>query len=70
MSNDPDPYFEMLDAPVSRIDWSFDAIMRHLLRWLKQVSCGRNGRQQTFVEARFVEGGTIGPAAGLRPTRG
>ncbi len=63
VSNDPDPYFEMLDPPVSHIDWSFDAITRHMLRWLKQVACGRADLRQSFVKATFVEGNTIGVAA-------
>lgn len=74
VSNDPDAYFEMLDPLVSHIDWSFDAITRHVVRWLKHVACGRNDRQQAFVKAAFVEGGTIGPVSESRadslPSRG
>lgn len=70
VSNDPDPYFEMLDPAVSHIDWSFDAMSRHLVRWLKHVAGGRNERKQSFVKATFVEGGTIGAAGDPRPQRG
>jgi DNA-binding LacI/PurR family transcriptional regulator len=66
VSNDPDPYFEMLEPQVSHIDWSFDTLARQMVRWLKHVACGRDDRQQTFVKATFIEGGTIGPAPDSR----
>lgn len=70
VSNDPDPYFDILEPAVSHIDWNFDAMSRHLVRWLKQVACGKNERKQSFVKATFVEGGTIGAAGDPRPQRG
>lgn len=66
VSNDPDPYFEILEPRVSHIDWSFDGLSSRLVSWLRHVACGKDDRRQSLVKSVFVEGGTIGPAVDSR----
>ena len=36
--------------------------MRRVMRWANHVALGKDDRRQSFTKAKFVEGGTIGPA--------
>ena len=61
---DPSPYFDLLDPPVSHIAWTFDGVPKTLARWLNHCAAGKEDRKQTFIRARFAEGGTIGKTVG------
>lgn len=50
--------------PVACYEWDFAPIRRRILRWAKRIGQGKDDRRQTFSMARFIEGGTIGPAPG------
>lgn len=67
--NDPDPYFSMMSPEITHIDWNLDQFTRPMIRWLKAVVAGKDDRRQAFIQAKFIEGGTIGPAAKIRPLR-
>jgi DNA-binding LacI/PurR family transcriptional regulator/biotin operon repressor len=62
VSTDPAPYFDLLDPPVSHITWTFESLHRLLKRWLNQIASGKDERTQSFIQATFAEGGTIGKA--------
>lgn len=59
---DPDITFSWHDAPVSHIRWVETAVIHRLTNWVNNVARGKTHRRQTYIEAEFVEGGTIGPA--------
>lgn len=59
---DQDPAFSWYETPVSHYDWDFAPITRRVVHWAKNVARGTNDQRQTAIMARFVEGGTIGPA--------
>jgi DNA-binding LacI/PurR family transcriptional regulator len=59
--DDPDSVFEWCDTPVAHIAWSYEPIIRRVVRWADNVSRGKDDRRQTLTKATFVEGGTIGP---------
>lgn len=63
VSTDPAPYFDLLDPPVSHIAWTSESVHRMLKRWLNQIASGKDERTQTFIQATFAEGGTIGKMA-------
>jgi DNA-binding LacI/PurR family transcriptional regulator/DNA-binding transcriptional regulator YhcF (GntR family) len=69
IGNDPDPYYEMFDPPISHITWKREDIARAMARWVDRVGRGKDDRRQTLTKSFFVEGGTIGPAL-VRSGRG
>jgi DNA-binding LacI/PurR family transcriptional regulator len=58
----PDPVFEWSNPSVSHVDWDSGAMIRRVLQWADNVARGREDHGKTLLEARFHEGGTIGPA--------
>ncbi len=58
---DPDPVFAWCRPAISHISWSSDAVVRRVVRWVRNVVRGRSDRRSMPVPARFIEGGTIGP---------
>jgi DNA-binding LacI/PurR family transcriptional regulator len=62
ISMDPDPYFDLLDPAPTHIQWTFEDLSRRAVRWLDKVARGKQDMRQKFTKARFIEGGTIGPA--------
>jgi DNA-binding LacI/PurR family transcriptional regulator/biotin operon repressor len=59
---DDDPYFSECQPPVSHIRWSRRPLVNRIVRWVKNVSQGKEDTRQTEFKAEFVEGGTIGVA--------
>jgi len=59
--SDPDRTFEWCRPSVAHIDWGPNPLIRRILRWVKNVSRGKEDHSQTNTEAEFIEGGTIGP---------
>lgn len=58
--NDPDPTFDWFRPTVAHIHWDSQPVVRRVLRWVENVSRGKNDCRQTFTKAEFVVGGTIG----------
>ena len=64
--DDRDATLSWCEPPVACFEWDFAPIRRRILRWAKGIAQGKDDRRQTFSMARFIEGGTIGPAPGSR----
>jgi DNA-binding LacI/PurR family transcriptional regulator len=47
---------------VAHIRWDSLAVVRRVVRWAANVSRGKEDLRQTLTAAKFVAGGTIGPA--------
>ena len=62
ISLDPDPSFSWTDPQVSHFAWDYSRVVKRIVRWAKKVSQGENDLRQTNPEAKFIEGGSIGPA--------
>lgn len=62
VSLDSAPLFDWWDPPVSQITHDSSLCVRRIVRWMKHVSSGIDDRRCTPTAARFIEGGTIGPA--------
>lgn len=58
-----DPSFSWCDPLVAHFTWNDTSISRRVVRWARNVARGTEDRRQTVIMARFVEGGTIGPAS-------
>jgi DNA-binding LacI/PurR family transcriptional regulator len=62
ISLDQSPFFAWCDPLVSHFFWDARSINRRVVRWAKHVAVGKDDRRQIFTTAKFIEGGTIGPA--------
>ncbi len=62
--DDPDPIFDWCRPSVAHIAWSHEPIVRRVVRWAENVAMGKDDRRQSFTVGKFVDGGTVGPAAG------
>lgn len=63
---DPDPTFVWCEPKIAHIRWDPSPMVRHIVRWVNNVSRGKDDRRQTFTKAEFIEGGTIGPMSEAR----
>ncbi len=63
ISMDPDRAFGWCLPEVSHMDWGYQPMVPRAVKWMRNISRGRKDCRKTYVEAKFVEGGTIGPAS-------
>jgi DNA-binding LacI/PurR family transcriptional regulator/biotin operon repressor len=61
--HDPDSAFSWCDPPVSHIRWDTRPVVKRMVQWVDNIARGKEDRRQSLVQAKFVEGGTIGPVA-------
>lgn len=59
---DTDQCFDWCQPEISRISWDIAPVVRRVVRWASQVSHRKIDFRQTLTPARFITGGTIGPA--------
>lgn len=59
---DTNPSFEWCRPTIAHITWDTHPVMKRVLKWADNVSRGKDDRQMTTSLAKFVEGGTMGPA--------
>jgi DNA-binding LacI/PurR family transcriptional regulator len=56
--------FDWCQPAISHIRWESRPLVRHILKWVSNVSQGKEDYRQTESPAEFVHGGTIGPVKG------
>jgi len=61
MVTDGDPSFAWYNPIPSYIQWDYRPMVRSIVRWAKNVAAGKEDLRKVGTEAKFVEGGTIGP---------
>ena len=54
--------FDWCDPTVAHIAWESQPVVRRIMKWINNVANGVDDRRQSFTKARYVEGGTVGPA--------
>lgn len=59
-----DPTFALCVPTISHIRWDYRPLVRCVVRWADNVAQGKDDRRQTFSQAEFMPGGTIGPVRG------
>lgn len=62
---DGDRAFTLCKPAVAHIHWDSRPVIRRIVKWVENIANGRNDLRQTLTKAKFVEGGTIGPAKKL-----
>ena len=70
---DAAPDFAWCQPSIAHIRWDYRTVIHRIVRWANNVARGKDDRRQTFINAEFVAGGTIGPApevpVGSKPAR-
>lgn len=59
---DDDPIFSWCQPSVAHIRWDSRPLVRRIIRWAANVSCGKEDMRQTWMPAEYVPGGTVGSA--------
>lgn len=59
---DNDPSFSWAFPSIAHLAWKPEQVLRKVGQWAEKVATGKTDRRQSFTKAKFVEGGTIGPA--------
>lgn len=55
--------FEFANPPIAHTAWDYRKMIPRIVRWADNIARGKkDDKRQTCIEAKFVEGGTIGPA--------
>ena len=62
ISTENTPALDWCQPAVAHIRWESAPIVRRVLRWADNVSNGKSDLRHSFTPAKFVPGGTIGPA--------
>jgi DNA-binding transcriptional regulator YhcF (GntR family) len=62
---DPYPGFSWNNPVPSHIQWDYRPVVRRVVRWARNLEEGKEDGRKFGTEAKFVEGGTIGPVPGL-----
>lgn len=63
---DPHPHFEWGEPTIAHIHWDLDPIIRRAVRWADHVARGKSDLRKSLFKARFIDGGTVGPAPKAR----
>ena len=59
---DPDPAFSWCRPSMAHVHWDPTPVVRRIVNWANNIARGKDDRRQSFTKAKFIEGGTIGPA--------
>lgn len=59
---DHDPGFQWYQPAVTHIQWDSRPMIRRIVRWASNLREGHDDRRKGYLAAKFIEGGTIGPA--------
>ena len=62
VSTDDDPTFVWCEPSIAHMSWNPVPVVRRVVRWAAHVSHGQRDVRQSMTPAKFVPGGTIGPA--------
>ena len=60
---DPDPRFSWCRPTIAHITWDSTPWVRRIVRWADNISRGKRDTRKRITEAKFVDGGTVGPTA-------
>ena len=60
-----DPKFDWCQTSVACLDWDIAMAIRRIVKWTENVGNGISDLRRSSTPAKFVNGGTIGPALAL-----
>ena len=56
------PYFKRYQPTISHVRWNDQLMVNRIARWAKNIRHGKEDTRQTWIDAEFIEGGTVGVA--------
>lgn len=59
---DDSPHFEWCRPTIAHIAWDSNPVIKRVVKWADNISRGKDDHRKTSSLAKFVDGGTIGPA--------
>ena len=59
---DPDPMLDWSEPKVAHVEWNIEPLIRRAVRWADNIAQGKDDRRKTLPKAKYVDGGTVGPA--------
>jgi len=59
---DSSRFFANSWPPVTHIQWDTRPVIRRVIQWIDNIAHRRSDTRQTLTSAKFIPGGTIGPA--------
>jgi len=59
---DDNPLFDWCRPAITHISWDSPPLIKRVVKWVENISRGKDDRRKTANEARLIIGGTIGPA--------
>lgn len=60
---DPSPAFKWFRPSIAHVSWDSHKVVNHVARWADNVARGREDFRDCRIQAKFIDGGTIGPPA-------
>jgi len=57
---DHDPHFSWCKPSVAHITWNSSLVAKRVLLWTKHLAQGKQDRNLTFIQTKFVDGQTLG----------
>ena len=54
--------FDWCRPEITHLSWSTTSLVNRMIKWVHNISLGKEDKRKTFIEAKLVTGGTIGPA--------
>lgn len=59
---DPDPAYAWCHPKISHLTYDNPMWLRRVIQWANDIARGKDDQRQVAYPAKFVQGGTIGPA--------
>lgn len=57
---DPDPSFPWCTPAVTHIEWDFQPFVQRVVKWVDNISLGKDDRRKSSMKSKLVVGGTMG----------
>jgi DNA-binding LacI/PurR family transcriptional regulator len=67
LCSDTHPLLDWCKPAITHISWETEPIVQQATNWVTKISQGKKPGKCKFIDAVFVEGGTIGPAPRRKP---
>lgn len=61
LASDYDTTFSLCKVQISHIHWNPEPVIRRVVQWVQNISCGREDRKQMKSAAKLIMGDTIAP---------
>lgn len=57
-----DPAFDWCQPSIAQVYWNTSLASRRVLAWARNIAQGKKDHKETHIQAKFIDGETVGPA--------